>query len=188
MQTKQSRLVILSRNFRSYHKYIGLVLAILFVISSLTGVLLGVKKQFDVLQAPTQKGEAKKLEEWLDLSILAEKASEGLAAAYPGEEGLTIDRMDVRPSKGVVKVIFEEHWWEVQVDGKTGEVKSIAKRTSDWIETLHDGSIISEGFKVVSMNLVGWGLFFMTLSGIWLWYGPLLIRKNKRSRQTSPKV
>ncbi len=182
MQTKSSRLVILTRDFRSYHKYLGLVLAILLCISAITGVLLALKKEFAVLQTPTQKGSTKDLSEWMDMASLVDIATEALAKAHPDETGLSIDRVDVRPSHGVAKVIFKEHWWEVQVDGKTGEVKAISKRTSDWIEALHDGSIVSDGFKLVSMNVVGWGLLFMTLSGIWLWYGPRLIRQRKRSR------
>jgi uncharacterized iron-regulated membrane protein len=88
--------------------------------------------------------------------------------------------MDIRPSKGIVKILFEDGNWEVQVDGKSGEVLSIDKRYSDWIESLHDGSIISDGFKLVSMNFLGMGLLFLIFTGLWLWYGPRRIRIKKR--------
>ena len=68
----------------------------------------------------------------------------------------------------------------MQVDGKSGEVLSIDKRYSDWIESLHDGSIISDGFKLVSMNFLGMGLLFLIFTGLWLWYGPRRIRIKKR--------
>jgi uncharacterized iron-regulated membrane protein len=184
MSSKSSGLVVLSRKFRSYHTYVGLTLAILICISALTGILLALKKEFSVLQTPTQEGSTQNLSEWLPVADLVELATAALIAAHPEEEGmLTIDRLDVRPSNGVVKVLFKERWWEVQVDGKTGEVKAISKRTSDWIEAIHDGSIISDTFKLISMNAVGWGLLFMTLSGIWLWYGPKVIRARKKGRQ-----
>ena len=80
----------------------------------------------------------------------------------------------------MVKVLFEKGNWEVQIDGTSGEVKSIAKRYSDWIESLHDGSIISDGFKLVSMNVLGIGVLILMSSGIWLWYGPKVIREMKR--------
>jgi uncharacterized iron-regulated membrane protein len=91
--------------------------------------------------------------------------------------------MDVRPSKGIVKVLFEKGWWEVQVDGATAEVLSIKRRNSDWIEQLHDGSIISDGFKLVSMNVLGIGLLLMIFTGWYLWYGPRKYRRLKRDRK-----
>lgn len=185
MSGKSSGLVALLRKFRTYHTYVGLTLAVLICISALTGILLALKKEFAVLQTPTQDGLSEHLEEWMPLGDLVSLATGALVAAHPEEaDGLTIDRLDVRPSNGVVKVIYKEHWWEVQIDGKSGEVKTISKRTSDWIEALHDGSIISDTFKLISMNAVGWGLLFMTLSGIWLWYGPKVIRARKKGRES----
>ncbi|MFT6321644.1 MAG: putative iron-regulated membrane protein, partial [Granulosicoccus sp.] len=87
-----------------------------------------------------------------------------------------------RPSKGIVKVLFEAGNWEVQVDGKSGEVKSVEKRYSDWIESLHDGSIISDGFKLFTMNFLGIGLLFLIGTGVWLWYGPRRVRMKKRKK------
>ena len=76
--------------------------------------------------------------------------------------------------------LFKGGNWEVQIDGTSGEVKSIAKRYSDWIESLHDGSIISDLFKLISMNLLGIGVLFLMGTGIWLWYGPKVVRELKR--------
>ena len=82
--------------------------------------------------------------------------------------------------KGIVKILFEKGWWEVQLDCTTGAVYSTAQRHADWIEQLHDGSIISAKFKLISMNLLGIGLALMVLTGIWLWYGPKLVRRLRR--------
>jgi len=65
-------------------------------------------------------------------------------------------------------------------------VLSIDKRYSDWIESLHDGSIISDGFKLVSMNFLGMGLLFLIFTGLWLWYGPRRIRIKKRVKNWIP--
>ena len=103
-----------------------------------------------------------------------------LYSAYPEQSQNPVDRFDVRPSKGIVKVLFEKGYWEVQVDGTNGEVKSIARRHSDWIEALHDGSIINDFFKLISMNILGVGLLFLIGSGLWLWYGPKRLRWLKK--------
>jgi len=157
----------------------GLSLALLLIISAITGVLLALKKDVDVIQPPTQKGVSKDLIEWKSISELKMLSITALHENYPEQKGNMVDRMDVRPSKGVVKVLFKDGNWEVQIDGKSGEILSIAKRYSDWIESLHDGSIVSDFFKLISMNFLGIGLLFLIATGFWLWYGPRRIRKIK---------
>lgn len=173
------------RKFRIWHRYIGLAIAILLFISAITGILLALKKEVDVLQPPTKKGVSKTLETWKPLSELAEIAATEFYQAYPEQAGNEVDRMDVRPSKGIVKVLFDKGYWEVQIDGTNGEIKSIERRHSDWIEQLHDGSIISDWFKLGSMNFLGIGSILMILSGLWLYYGPKQYRKLKlKSKQS----
>lgn len=172
--------IISLRKFRVWHKVIGLSIALFLFISSITGILLALKKDFDVLQPPTQKGISKELNTWLTVEELFTIAGQALVETYPEQKGNEIDRMDVRPSKGVVKVLFKKGFWEVQLDGTSGEVKSIARRHSDWIEHLHDGSIISDWFKLLSMNYLGLGVLVMIITGLWLWYGPKAYRKKKQ--------
>lgn len=91
-----------------------------------------------------------------------------------------IDRIEARPEKGMVKVLFKEGYWEVQLDGSTGKVLSVARRHSDWIEKVHDGSIVSDFFKLVSMNVLGLGLLVLTATGFTLWFYPKRIRQLKK--------
>lgn len=168
------------RKFRVWHRLTGLILAIIVIISALTGILLALKKDIDTLQPPTQKGVSKDLSTWKSIAELSEIATLEFHKTHPAETENKIDKIDVRPSKGIAKVLFKKGYWEVQIDGSSGEVLSIKRRHSDWIEQLHDGSIISDGFKLVSMNTLGFGLLFMTITGIWLWYGPRRIRALKK--------
>ncbi len=133
-----------------------------------------------MLQPPTQIGVSNDLSTWKSVNELYAIASEALIVAHPDQVDNSIDRMDVRPSKGTVKVLFEKGYWEVQLDGTSGAVKSIARRHSDWIEHLHDGSIISDWFKLLSMNYLGVGVLVMIITGLWLWYGPKAYRKKKQ--------
>ena len=168
------------RKFRVWHRYLGVGLAVFLLVSAVTGLLLGWKKDAAWIQPPTQRGSVKTLADWLPLDTLAVAAQRGLILAQPDQKDNPVDRLDVRPGKGIVKVLFEEDNWEVQVDGGTAAVRSVAKRHSDWIESLHDGSIISSGFKLISMNVLGIGLTVMIATGIWLWYGPKVVRRLKR--------
>lgn len=169
------------RNYRKYHRWIGVVLAFFLLISALTGILLAWKKDVSVIQPPTQKGAAQTLAAWKSLEELEQIALNAFEEANP-DLRVKVDRMDVRPSKGIVKVLLDHGWWEVQVDGSTGAVLSVARRHSDWIEAIHDGSIVGDFFKLISMNTLGIGLVIMIFSGVWLWYGPRQIRWAKKRK------
>lgn len=181
MQLKQYILSL--RRFRNWHRLLGLVLSFFLVISAITGILLSLKKDIDIIQPPSQKGISKDLNTWKSVAELSELATIALHKTHPDQKTNFVDRIDVRPSKGTAKVLFEEANWEVQIDGTTGEVKSIAKRYSDWIESLHDGSIVNDIFKLISMNLLGFGVLIMIITGLWLWIGPRKYREAKRQQK-----
>ncbi len=147
------------------------------LITSITGVMLGWKKNVEVLQPATQKGTSLLLADWVSFDNVALAASAAVDSVT-GEK-IEIDRMDVRPDKGIIKVTFKEGYWEAQVDGASGTVLSVAQRHADWIEHIHDGSIFSELFKIIYTNYIGLGLLFLSITGFWLWYGPRAIRKAK---------
>ncbi|MEJ8801494.1 PepSY-associated TM helix domain-containing protein [Pontibacter sp. H249] len=167
------------REYRVYHRYVGLVIGLFVLISSITGILLGWKKDVDLLQPPLIKGQTSDLTQWVSMADLATAAYAGLDSAQSIKNN-PIDRIEARLDKGMVKVLFSEGYWEVQVDGSTGKVLSVAQRHSDWIEQIHDGSIISDLFKLVSMNLLGLGLLILTITGATLWLYPKRIRKLKK--------
>lgn len=168
------------RTYRVWHRWIGMVLALLVLISSITGLLLAWKKQLPVLQPKEHLGTSTDVNAWAPTALLYNIAlhtlADSLGATY--RQPLVVDRLDARPHKGIVKVIFTNHW-EVQIDATTGIVYSVAKRNADWIEKLHDGSIISELFKWISMSGLSIGLCLLTLTGLYLWWKPkkTLIRK-----------
>lgn len=165
------------RRYRSLHKYFGISLAVIVLFSAITGILLAWKKQSDTLQPPTQKGITTELAELASLEDMVDKVVQAVDSL--GLKADNLDRLEYRATKGIAKAIFDTGNWEVQIDASNLEILSVAKRHSDWIEQLHDGSIISEGFKLISMNLLGLGLLVLILSGYWLWYGPKKIRRLK---------
>lgn len=159
------------------------MVAVLLLVSAITGVLLSLKKDVAILQPPTEKGVSKVLSDWKPIHELSSMALDYLHQEVAGSAHIKVDRIDVRPSKGMAKVIFDNDSWEVQIDGVSGKVLSIGKRHSDWIEKVHDGSIISDAFKLVSMNVLGWGSIILIFTGTWLYYGPALYRKRKRANR-----
>ncbi|MEO1513585.1 MAG: PepSY-associated TM helix domain-containing protein [Bacteroidota bacterium] len=170
------------------HRLTSITIAVLVLISALTGILLAFKKDVALIQPPTTKGQSTELQEWKPLHELAQLAKDALSEAHPSERDNAVDKIDARPSKGIVKVIFDERQWEVQLDAATGQVQSVARRHSDWIESLHDGSIVSDAFKLLSMNVLGWGLLLLVFSGLWVWYGPRKMREMKKNRKVKKLV
>ena len=169
-QRRRQRRVKLLRLTRRVHRWTGLALFVFFFVVGVTSILLGWKKHSATLQPPTQRGSATELADWLPLDSLRVRAQ----AALP----LEIDRMDVRPDRGIVKVLYASGHYEVQLDGATGAVLSRGRRHADWIEALHDGSIVSQPFKLVYSTLLGLALLVFTVSGFWLWYGPRVLRRR----------
>ncbi len=171
-----SNLVHRLRQFRTLHHGVGIAVVLFLFITGATGLLLGWKKNVDLLQPPTHKGASTNVAEWVSYEHVVRTANRALDSVRHEQVG--IERIDARPDKGIIKVVYL-NYWEVQVDGKTGKALSVAPRHADWIEHIHDGSIFSEGFKLLYTNYIGWGLLVMSVTGFWLWYGPRRIRQVK---------
>jgi len=171
------KLVSSLRQFRSIHKWIGISVVLFMLITSATGVLLGWKKNVELLQPATLKGKSLDVTKWVSFEMITQSALRAIDSVTHEEN--SIDRLDVRYDKGIIKVLFLKGYWEVQIDPSTGNALSVAQRHADWIEHVHDGSIINDFFKLIYTNYMGTGLFFLSVTGFWLWYGPKVIRKAK---------
>ena len=167
------------RRTRRLHRWSGVTLFVFFFVIGVTSVLLGWKKQSDYLQPSTHRGTELPLAEWLPADELLTIAQSTLTDSLGTVYSTDIDRMDYRPGKGTIKFLFRGHLQEVQLDGATGEVLSIGARRSDLIEQIHDGSIVSDAFKVVYSSVLGLATIVFTVSGFWLWYGPKVMRRSR---------
>jgi hypothetical protein len=169
-----------TRSLRKLHRLMGIPLIVFFLVIGITSILLAWKKKAELLP-PTLTS---KVEQgiWILPSEMVRIGEEEMKKMGRDSE---VDRIDIRPDKGTAKITFKTHFTEVQVDGYSGEVLSIGTRHSDWIEKVHDGSIVDyyttgeEGAKLTYSTLVSLGLILLALSGFYLWYYPKLMRKMK---------
>lgn len=172
------------RVFRKIHRLCGAFLFIFFFIISISGLTLGWKKHSgDLLLAKTRTGVSSIPTDWLPVGTLYEKAL--LHSKQTGFD-YEIDRIDVRPDKGIAKVLFKDQYYSLQIDCTTGEVLNLETRWSDLVEHIHDGSIVdlqfgwsSGTFKVIYTSITGLALLTFTITGFWLWYGPKVMRRQK---------
>ena len=182
-RVKQAKVL---RVFRKIHRVTGALLFVFFFIIAITGLLLGWKKHSaGLILADTQSGTSSDLKTWLPMDSLQSLAVQFLHQNVSPALSDEIDRIDVRPGKGVVKFSFKNHYWGLQLDGSTGKLLQVEQRRSDFIEHIHDGSIIdnllntSAGlFKLFYTTVMGLALILFTVTGFWLWYGPKRMRKH----------
>jgi uncharacterized iron-regulated membrane protein len=161
---------------RRIHRWgaIAVGLPLMLVIGS--GLLLQVKKQFPWVQPAEQRTAVPTPNVPWDVILAAAKAMP--EAGVNGWED--IDRLDVRPGKGILKVITTSRW-EAQLALADGAVLQVAYRRSDLIEQLHDGSFFGDAAKLWIFLPSGIVLFALWATGLYLWVLPWLTRR-KRAR------
>ena len=178
------------RIVRKIHRTAGILLFSFFVIVAITGLLLGWKKNSNGLILPkSYQGTSVELHNWLPLDTLQMIAFKALRDSIDSDIDLALQRIDARPQKGMVKFVFDNHYWGIQLDGATGNILAITKRRSDFFENIHDGSILDiifgtkgEIIKLIYTSTMGIALLVFTSTGFWLWYGP------KRMKRKSTKI
>ncbi len=170
-----------ARLLRQVHYWISLPLLFTIFVIAISGTLLALKKDFAALQPPTQAGARP--------GALGRPLSDLVAAvaSVPGHAATRwqdVERIDVRPGDGIAKVILHSRT-EVQVDLATGKVLQVGYRTSDWLETIHDFSILGDWAKYVFSFGTGLTLIAMAASGAYLFLLPFLVRRRKRKTARS---
>ena len=165
----------LNKKIRQIHYWISPFIIIPVMLIFTTGVLLQLKKQSNWIQPSIDRISSNKptmLKSYLDA---AKSVPEAEVKSWDD-----IDRIDIRPDKGIAKIRSNNHW-EIQIDSKTAEVFSVKYRRSDIIESVHDGSFFTDYVKFGWFLPTGILLIFVSISGIYMFLLPLMLR-NKRGR------
>jgi uncharacterized iron-regulated membrane protein len=184
MKNTTSRIAAHTRWYRKWHRSISIVAVAFLTIIAITGLLLTWKKNSNgYLLANTMRGNSTNAAEWISFDSLQKVGIATLAKELP-EEDATIDRIDVRPDKGIAKIRFKNHYTALQIDLATGKLLCIEKRRADFIEQIHDGTILdtltgSNYLKLIYGSFAGFALLFLSMSGFYLWINPKRIRKLK---------
>ena len=165
--------------YRKTHYWIAAVLAIPVLVIVSTGFLLQLKKQWTWVQPAEQRGTG--TQPGIDLEGILRAVKTVPAMGVQGWDD--VNRLDVRPSRGMVKV-WLRNGWEVQVDLGTGRVLQTAYRRSDLIESIHDGSYFAGDVSKLGVFLpVGLGLLAMWVTGIYMFFLPIVRRRGERRRR-----
>lgn len=167
----------MNRWSRKLHRWGAILIAIPTLLVILTGLILQLKKEVSWIQPPTENGVSSGVSAtWENILEAARSVEQAEVNSWND-----IDRLDVRPAKGVIKVRCKNNW-EIQLDSQDTSVLSCNYRRSDFIESLHDGSFFSDYAKLYIFFANGLILLGLWLTGMYLWYLPLKAKRKKRQR------
>ena len=161
---------------RKVHHWASFIASAPLIVIFASGVLLQLKKQWNWVQPPEIRGTgtvpALSLAQILD--------SVRTVPELNVRSWDDVNRLDVRPDRGMVKVWLQSGW-EVQVDLGTGRVMQTAYRRSDVIEAIHDGSFFLGDWTKLGLFLpAGLILLLLWMSGMWMVWVQF---KGKRRRR-----
>ncbi|HLO37086.1 MAG TPA: PepSY-associated TM helix domain-containing protein [Lacibacter sp.] len=182
------KIVKRTRWYRKIHRWIASGLFVFFFFVAITGLLLGWKKNSNgYLLADSQKGVNTNPKDWLSVDSLNSIAFKIYKDSTRATTEPTVERIDIRPSKGMVKFVFSENYLALQLDCTTGKLLHYERRRADFIEHLHDGTILDNLFKnknglfkLSYTTIMGVSLLLLTITGFWLWYNPKRIKQKKQ--------
>jgi uncharacterized iron-regulated membrane protein len=180
----------LRKDSRKLHRWGAILVALPFIIVLISGLFLQVKKEFGWIQPPSQSGSAVGASVPLDSVLAVAKSIPELETS----KWTDIDRLDVRPDDGIIK-IRGTNGWEAQIDSHSGDILQVAQRRSDIIESIHDGSWFHDKAKLWIFLPSAVVVTILWLTGIYLFFYPYFAKwqnrrrlaKRKRKRRSNKK-
>ncbi len=162
------------------HRWLGATAGVVLLLTSITGILLLVKKDYAWIQPGTMQCAEGTVAE---LQPLAKVYEAVFALDLPQfQSEAYIARIDFRPGKRLHKVISVHDHVEVQVCAITLKTSGPNVRRSDWLESLHDGSWFGGFMHDRIMPLVALIVLFLASSGYIIWLYPKW-KKWRKQRQ-----
>ena len=159
---------------RKLHRLGAFLIFVPLLVVLVTGLLLQVRKEFEWIQPSEVRGAG-----GAPTLTLARTLEAARAADVGIETWDDVDRVEFRPAKGLLKVRATNRM-EVQIDAATGDVLKTARRNSDLIESIHEGTWFHPRARTWIFLPAAVILFGLWCTGLYLWLLPHLARYRKR--------
>ena len=161
------------------HLWLGVFVTVALTVICVTGILLNHKRGLglmpDVANTPSAAFTSA-----LPLSELARIAMDTVPSSESADAAVRVDRMDVRPRDGLIKVRMRDSAsTEVTLDLASGRVLHIGRRGDVFLEKLHSGEIFGSGGILLS-DVAAVGLLLTLITGYWLWLFPKMRHGDAR--------
>jgi uncharacterized iron-regulated membrane protein len=171
---------------RWLHIWIGVVVGLLMLTLSVTGIFVAFKNEVEYLQPAQRTGAQGDIANFIPPSRVAEIV---LAMGLPDAQRLQdINRIELRPRRRMYKVRLEpmSNWQpprELQVDAVNGAILNDGVRGDQlWLD-LHSLAVFGEPAKLTSMVVGGLTLIWLTVGGYHLWLYPYWLRWRRRQNE-----
>lgn len=165
---------MLLRLLRKWHRWVSIFIAIPFLVTVVTGILLATRG-FNTWVQPNYPALNSDLK--VNFEQILEVAKSVPEAKITGWKD--VSQIDVRPAKGNIRVRSKNHW-EIQIDGGTGTIANSGVRRVSWLVSLHEGAEfgpwVRYGIFFPSSILV----FFLLISGVLIFFQPYILRRKRR--------
>jgi hypothetical protein len=172
------------------HLWLGVLSTVALIAIAITGILLNHKRGLglmpEVANSPTGEFAAALTLERLAYAALlaAPQAARGDWTEDDAVDISLIDRMDVRPRDGVVKVrLRDKASMEMTVDINSGAVIHTGRRGDAFLERLHTGEAFGGQPFVLLSDFAALALVLTLITGYWLWLVPKLARGGAHREQ-----
>ena len=165
------------------HLWLGVIFTTALIVIAVSGILLNHKRGLG-LMPEVDNEPTLPFASALPLSRLAEIALDTVARAADGggdalDAATQVDRMDVRPRDGFVKVRMRDpSSTEVTVDLASGRVLHVGPRGDVFLEKLHSGEIFGGQPWVLLSDAAAVALVITLITGYWLWLAPKRPRRE----------
>ena len=165
---------------RKIHNWGAIICSIPVLIVLITGLILLFKKDAAWIQPPSQKGtKGQPTLSFERILAVAQTVPEAVISDWE-----SINRLDVRPSKGIIKIRAKNDW-EIQIDHQSGDVLQVAYRRSDWIESIHDGSFFHDLAKYWVFLPSSLVLLILWITGMYLFLIPFIKISKRRKKENA---
>src|SRR5687768_4121379 len=160
---------------RKVHNWAAFAISLPLLVIICSGIMLQLKKQSSWVQPPERPGTPGVPS--INFDQILEVC--GRVLEMEVRSWADVNRIDVRPSKGMLKVWAKSNW-EAEIDISTADVLQVAYRRSDMIESIHDGSWLHEGVKLWVFLPAGLTLLLLWMTGMYLFVLPYLVKWRRR--------
>ncbi|MEA2934632.1 MAG: hypothetical protein QOD74_1278 [Variibacter sp.] len=173
----------LARFGRKVHKWVGVILALLMLALSVTGIFVAYKNEVEYLQPRNRTGAQGNIADVIPPARVAEIV---LAMRLPEAPTLRqINRIELRPSRRMYKVRLEpaSAWSsprEIQVDAMSGAILNDGLRGDQLWMDLHSLAVFGGLAKLVTMTVSGLALIWLSLSGFYMFFYPRWFKARAR--------
>lgn len=165
-----------------------MIFTIALIVVAVTGILLNHKRALglmpDVPHAPTAPFVASlALDSLAVIALGAVGGSSAVQGSAADPARAAVDRMDVRPRDGYVKVRMRDAAsTEVTIDLVSGRVLHTGRRGDVFLEKLHSGEAFGSPWVLLS-DAAAVALVITLLTGYWLWLAPKLRRVTESTAE-----